>query len=125
MICSCDAGYDGGEDKGLLLSSASLKARKEHACLECGDTILKGDIYYKEVVKYDWEKGLFVAKTCSNCIAMRDIFFKGGWPYGEIWDLLYEFILECNGQIPNSCIIDLPRKAKNKILDIIEEIIRE
>ena len=125
MLCSCDVGYDGGRDRGLLLSLASPRARQEHTCVECGDTILVGAIYHREVNKYNWEKGLFVAKTCGDCFAMRNTFFKAGLLYGETWDLLREFIFECNGRVPESCIIDLPQKAKNRILDIIEEVIKE
>ena len=125
MLCSCDVDYYAEDSGGFLLSSASPRARKEHTCTECGDTISKGDIYHREVLKYDWEGGLFVAKTCGNCLAMRDVFFKEGGPYGEIWDLLREFIFECNGQVPESCIIELPRKTKNRILDIIERVIEE
>lgn len=46
------------------------KARKPHACTECGVTIQPGDTYEK--VSGSWEGHIENFKTCARCLELRE-----------------------------------------------------
>ncbi len=82
MYATCiDDGWDGEEV--AVSTTYHRKARKEHRCGECGETIARG-------AKYEYVKGLcdgywFSHKTCWSCKVMRDSIFHT-WIYGSVWE---------------------------------------
>jgi len=61
------------------------KAKKEHVCGECNQTIAIGEHYEYVVGK---EAGRFyVAKTCNQCVEIRDCFCCSYF-IGELFDLI-------------------------------------
>ena len=70
------------------ISQKIVKARKEHKCMECGDTIKKGD-------KYEYYFGkdngtIFIHKTCQICFNIREDLFKCGYYFGMLWENIEE-----------------------------------
>jgi hypothetical protein len=53
-----------------LYQVAQHKARKEHACSECGRRIAAGESY--ERVRGIWEGDPGVYRTCCRCLALRE-----------------------------------------------------
>jgi hypothetical protein len=51
-----------------------VKARKEHRCMECGRTILRGERYLYVTGIFDG--GPFTHKECWRCQALRDRIVK-------------------------------------------------
>jgi len=84
--CSCDC-YDGPE----FSREAWRKARKQHECVECGETINPGDRY--EYSCGVWDGSWDDHHTCAPCVAIRSHYCPGGFCYGE----LAQQIDECLG----------------------------
>ena len=61
--CFCD--YDYPE----FYSKVERKARKLHACYECGARIAVGDTY--EYVAAKSEGSIWDARTCAKCVSLR------------------------------------------------------
>ncbi len=68
-MCSCDFG--GPE----CFSEAQRVARKEHRCVECGGTIVKGDIYRHMSGIWDGTPDTF--KWCDTCTTIYNL--VSGW----------------------------------------------
>ena len=80
--CFIDVDYD---DRPVISDGGAIKARKEHACIECRKTIRKGDIYENQRCLYR-DSGWSTFKTCARCSNVRREYFKGGWYYGSLVD---------------------------------------
>lgn len=72
-------------DRVELLSTALVKARKEHACLECRRVIKPGELYLRESYVSD---GFRTHRTCTHCLIARE------WLLKECNGFLYGFVLE-------------------------------
>lgn len=79
--CVC-VDFDG--ETAEFFSERMVKARKDHVCTECGDTIKKGDTY--EYVVGKWEGDFDYYKTCQTCKNIRNDLFQCGWTYGNMWE---------------------------------------
>ena len=101
------------------LSQSHPRARKEHRCGECREIIAKGEVYLREVNIHDGR--VITDKTCQACVGIRNEFFKDGYYYGEVVDMLYEHIHEVSGDISESCLASLPAGSREKVLSILEE----
>ena len=118
MECSCN--IDVGVDEfGTNLFSKIVTARKTHVCSECREQITIGQKYLIEKIIYGGNFNVY--KTCLDCKAVRDIFFFDGYWYEMLWENLEDFIHESYGELPESCIIKLPDKAKWKVIDLVEK----
>lgn len=84
MTCFIDMDVDGSID---FVSDKIVKARKQHKCCECGDTIEPGTTYEKTVGVWDREFSTF--KTCEACVEIRKRYFCT-WYYGMMWETLLE-----------------------------------
>jgi hypothetical protein len=81
--CYCDYDYDNPEP----FSSDMVRARVEHTCVECKETIPKGAIYRRD--KGCWEGKWSQFDTCRRCAAIRDDHCDC-WIYGSLWQRLEE-----------------------------------
>ena len=66
----------------------TVKARKPHTCIECGDTIPVGARYRRETGLWDGDWRQY--DTCFRCAAIRDDFMSCGWEYGSMWNTLID-----------------------------------
>lgn len=84
--CSCLCDYDGAFE---VFYETKRKARKDHKCYECRQTIQKGDVYQwtKALLEGEWE----VYRFCLPCWQIR-VDYCYCAPFGEliehIWELL-------------------------------------
>lgn len=115
----CSTVYCDIDDYCMLLKQTRPKARKEHKCTECKRVIKQGESYLYEVTLYDGD--LDTWKTCSDCEAIREEFFKSGYIYGEILFYLLEHIYNSEGDISERCISSLPRGARETVCRLIED----
>lgn len=118
MECSCTVDNDIAE-RAELISITTPKARKEHICTECKRTIAKTEEYRREFTKFDNET--YISKTCEDCLSVREVFFSSGWYYGGIWEQIQDFINDVDGDLSVTCLLELTKPARDKILDLIEE----
>jgi len=86
--CCCSADVDNVSD---LVITTVQRARKPHACCECGGEIVVGQPY--EIAKSLFDGHWSTYKTCTVCVAIRDDLCPCGYYWGE----LREVILECLG----------------------------
>ena len=115
--CSIDTDFD---DYGsVTLRQVVCKARKQHRCGECGRVINKGESYeaYNGVCEGDF----FWAKTCSDCLSLRNSFFKGGFMFGGVRDEIHNYISDVSGDVEESCIVNLTDNAKEFVFEAIEK----
>ena len=85
ISCDCSVDIDYGPE---VAETTYPKARKEHICGECGETIKKGQ-------KYENFRGLYedrwsTHKTCMRCVALRDKYCPGGWIFGRVLERIGE-----------------------------------
>ncbi len=78
-------------DKPAVINVKMVRARVNHTCCECCDTIVPGDKY--ERAKGLWNGGWSEYKTCRTCAAIRRDMFTCGFVYGA----LDEDLMECHG----------------------------
>lgn len=71
--------YVGDYDPPEVYSQVLRRARREHTCCECGETITPGDLY--EVAKGKWDGDWNEYKTCARCVNVRTDYFRG-WFFG-------------------------------------------
>lgn len=64
--CYCEVG---GGDPPDFFCERIVRARKEHKCCECKDTIAPGQWY--EIASGKWDGDFNAYKTCSFCARMR------------------------------------------------------
>lgn len=108
MECVIDGGYDSYPS---FFKEKWVKARKDHICCECGETIKKGELY--ENVVGVWKGDFHNFKTCAPCARIREDFFCS-WTYGMLWEDLYQFFFEqaCPDEEDEVFAI-LPKKLQN------------
>ncbi len=86
ISCDCSCDVDWGPS---FCTDTIRKARKEHQCCECADTIHPGQKYERVFGVWDGSKRTFI--TCLPCVAIRERYCPNGWLYGR----LVEQIQEC------------------------------
>lgn len=85
--CSIDAC-----DLGVVaecFSEKMVKARKEHKCCECGETIKKGETH--EVASALWDGDWGTYRTCAICRTIRNAYCCT-WYYGGLRETLWEYL---------------------------------
>jgi len=118
MECSCDIDVD-VDEYCVLLSTTSPVARKDHYCYECKRLIHTGEKYRNEITVFENKLGVY--KTCNDCMSIRDVFFTQ-FLYGCLTENLHDYIWDCGGDIPESCISKLTIRARARVCEIIEDI---
>jgi len=89
-VSECCCIYPDGE-KATVGRTETRRARKEHVCDECRETIKAGETYEHVTGCWDGEWATF--KTCWFCLRIREDFFPCGWNHG----CLVEDFIDCNG----------------------------
>jgi len=80
--CSCDADID---YPPTICTVTNPKARVEHQCCECGETIQPGQHYERTEGLWDGRWDTF--KTCAPCVEIRDTYCCS-YNYGELCEVL-------------------------------------
>lgn len=94
------------------------KARKDHRCCECSETIPKGEQYHKIVGKWDGHVSSY--KLCGRCQEVREWAAKtdasGFYEYCAISGL-YCYLIECGDEVFDfaSCPAELPPVMYDRI----------
>ncbi len=73
--------YVGDYDAPAVHCDRLVRARKEHKCCECGDTIRAGLLY--EYTTGLWDGFWSTYKTCARCVNIRNDYFRG-WVYTQM-----------------------------------------
>ena len=79
------------EDLVTPMTREWRRARKPHACGECGAEMSCGEKYFYET--YIHYSQYYTHKTCWFCNKIREDFFPCGWNYGALRKDFYD----CNG----------------------------
>ena len=109
--------------EGCLAEFCSEKrrvARKLHKCTECGRIIQPKEKYEHVVGK--WYDKISTYRTCFDCLSLRDNFLCGSFYYGEIKSHIYEYVTEVDGRISSECVLQLTPRARDWLLDTIQEM---
>jgi len=115
---SCDCAYVDVDCSGIILEQRLYKARKQHQCCNCGRVIESKEEYEKAVGIWDGDFDTY--KTCEACLSLRAAFFCGSYHF-DFYEDLRNHIDYVGGQISSDCILSLTPKAKDFILDLIDE----
>lgn len=104
----------GGDGDGPSCSTISTrKARKEHRCCECSETILPGQQY--EHISGIWDGHPSDHKTCLSCAEIRDHFAcEDGFEIGTLWEQLEENFLP-DMRAGGPCMEGLSAEAKLRL----------
>lgn len=88
--CSVDNDWD-----TPIYNKKEMKARKNHKCYECKDTIEKGKIYFriKSLSEGEWWN-FPICKTCNSIIID---FLCGSHPFGGVYNAFWD----CMGFYPD------------------------
>jgi hypothetical protein len=87
-MISCDCSIDVDEPCRVCVETRR-KARKEHKCVECRETIRVGQ-YYMEETGISADGDPFRYRTCAPCHAIRVGYCPGGYAWGELAQIIYD-----------------------------------
>jgi hypothetical protein len=87
-MISCDCSVD-CDEPCLVCCEVTRKARKEHRCCECRETIRVGQRYVEET-GIDYDHDPFCYRTCLPCHAIRERYCPGGWCWGDLAQTIYD-----------------------------------
>lgn len=104
------------DESALVWNRTTRKARKDHKCVECGDTIHKQQSYDYTSMLYDGQWTTW--RTCLLCAEIGDHFACGnGRIVGELWsDLKDNFFPSMKAGGP--CMEGLSPDAKSRLFDL-------
>jgi len=85
-IITCDCGSDYGELPKVHREKI-VRARKQHQCCECGESIEPGELY--EYTTGLWEDWWGEYKTCIPCRSIRGDYCTS-FVYGDLKEALWE-----------------------------------
>ena len=119
MKCACTVPMDIGSNRSILIEVRTPKAIKCHSCYECNRLIYPGEEYRREILKQGTD--FFHHKYCEDCLSVREVFFSQGWYYEMLWEQMTDFIAHADGDISVACLKMLTKKARDKILDLMQE----
>jgi len=88
----CDCSVTNEFDANRVEIETIRKARKPHACCECGEVIAVEKLY-EEASGIDHDGYPFRFRTCLYCVAIRKHYCPRGW----LWGFLAETIMDCLG----------------------------
>jgi len=110
-VCAIRADGDGLASEFCHLKI--VRARKPHACTECGTEIAPGEEYERATGKWDGEVSRY--RTCLVCVEIRTKFScDGSWLFDGIWGDLEEFLFP---RMTTGCLEGLSMTAKKRLLE--------
>lgn len=121
MSDHCGCIYVGCDDFVPVTHRAKVRARKQHTCDECNVPIAPGQDYERFVGKEDGA-GVFVHKTCSDCMSLRNEFFCEGYIFGNIYEDVSYHLIEIGGEVSSACLLRLTPGARVAVIDMIDEV---
>jgi hypothetical protein len=96
IACACEGSLP------RVYRATRPRARVAHRCSECGAEIRPHERY--EAAAGIWEDGRAAFKTCSHCLAMRDLVEARArcwcWCHGTLREDLGAFLEDAQGQFP-------------------------
>jgi len=120
MGCECEfEGVDVWDCGPEFINQGIRKARKEHKCCECGETIPPGTEY--EYVSGCWTGDFLVFKTCLDCESLRSNLLCS-WTYGDLYEILHEELHNSFGKVGGECVAALTEGAREKLLEMLDEM---
>jgi hypothetical protein len=90
ISCNCSVDLGGSGDRCGTFETR--RARKEHRCCECGETICIGQ-KHEHYSGIDADGNPCRYRTCLPCAAIRERYCPDGW----MWGFLAETIYDCLG----------------------------
>ena len=75
---------DSFDDGPAVFDAKMVRARSDHTCTECAETIPPGHIY--ERVRGLWDGDWITYKTCGRCYDLRRRFFPHGFYFTGLVD---------------------------------------
>lgn len=113
MVC-CPLSSGEHDEAATVFKSSHRRAAKDHACIECRETIQKGARY--EYVTGLWDHSWSTYRTCLSCVEIRDHFECEGWLFGRLWeDLEQNFFPDMKAGGP--CMNGLSPEAKGRLFE--------
>jgi len=118
--CACL--YGGFEsDECQFENVTTRRARKDHICIECGETISKGQHYEIYTTKFDGE--VKSVKTCAICKEIRSALYCDGFFFGQMWDdirgqLFPRFTLACVEKLSTVAAKDMLTRRYREFLGV-------
>lgn len=76
--CSCDC-----DEMPRCQTTTTRRARREHQCCECYDTIVRGERYC-ELKGLDYDGDPFIHRTCLPCERIRQQYCPSGYYIGGL-----------------------------------------
>ena len=91
-MSGCNVGLGGyGDEPAEFYEAEIRKARKEHLCSECRESILPGEQYEHVAGKWDGDFGTY--NTCLRCVAIRSgLSCDGTWAFGSLWEEIHDYV---------------------------------
>lgn len=84
MSCADSCIWMGDGETGEFSRTSRPKARKQHQCCECGDTIRVGQQHEYAVGKWDGIMDHY--RTCDPCVEIRNTFCCDGYAFTCLWE---------------------------------------
>lgn len=126
MSDSCGCVYAEPEFVYEVVTEERVTAtRNAGSCCECGRAIKKGDVYEHYVGKESESGPTVTFFTCADCLSIRDEFFCGSWVFGLVLDDLAAHINDVDGEVSSECLLRLTKKARERVIDMIDEVFKE
>ena len=119
--CAClYGGYD-GYDESDFQCNRMRRARKEHVCGECRETIQKGQMY--EVYSSKHDGSVSSTKTCAVCTEIRMALYCDGFYFGRMWSDIREqlfphFTLACVEKLSTTAAKETLTKRYREFLGV-------
>lgn len=87
--------------EGRNVTETRRRARRNHACVECGDPIAAGTEYTETTGLWEnrWER----LRVCAGCTDVRRELTVGRFTYGELWTDLEAGGVIARGTAPARC----------------------
>ena len=135
MECSCV--YVNHESSIFAMWSADLgfiPAKRVVYCDECGAAIAPGELHEKYCVQWEHHQHFLrhagvegeyrSYRTCPDCHSIRKEFFCDGWIWTQIIDDLWDHIVSIDGELSETCLIELTPGGRAMVCDLIEDMWR-
>lgn len=102
--CPCISGDDGDAPLATVHRRTERRARRAHACIECGEAITPGERYVS--ITGRWDDSWHRLAICLGCDDIRSTLFCGTWTYGDMWEDLAAGDMINSRNPPSACMLE-------------------